>query len=120
MVMEHLIHKDVKRNEIVMRMVNVLFWPHENEKPQRRNELLDLVWENPSIAEQVTLIYAKMLLGEKDRFDANKEAEILRLLKDIRETAREARTSRLRDRKEAALARKLAEKAGTRANLTLH
>ena len=117
--MEHLIHRDAGRNEVVMRMVNALFWPREDEKPQRRDELLELVWENPGMAEQVALVYSKMLLSNENRFGERKETEILRLLKDIREVAREARTSRVRDRKEASWAREAAKKSGARANLTL-
>ncbi|MCX6768509.1 MAG: hypothetical protein NTY83_01550 [Candidatus Micrarchaeota archaeon] len=124
-------------NNIRMLMLHSLFWPDEAKRAESRDELNRMVWENPTLVERVALAYMKSLLGMREVelgryekmidgrhpgtvFDADQEGRMLALLRDVRREAKEARLSRVNDRKEAAWAKREAREKGTPVSLRIH
>lgn len=129
--------EDPQENNIRMLILHSLFWPNEARRAESRDELSRMVWENPSRVERVALAYMKSLLGMREVelgryekmidgkhpgtvFDADQEGRMLALLRDVRREAKEARLSRVNDRKEAAWARRKARERGTSVSLMIH
>lgn len=124
-------------NNIRMLVLHSLFFPDEARRDEARAELMGTVWEKPSAVERAVVQYAKALLGMKEHgrglhekktdgrntggaLDESQQARLLALIKDVREEAREARTSRVRDRKAAEWARKFAKQGGMQVSLRIH
>ncbi len=124
-------------NNIRMLMIHSLFMPDEEKMAEARAELTRMVWENPSGVERVLLAYSKALMGmweiklgfyEKKidgrhpgmALDEDQERRLLSLLNEIRREAREARMSRVRDKKEISLAMKHAKEKGMPVSLRIH
>lgn len=124
-------------NSIRMHFIHSLFMPVEEKMAEARAELTRMVWENPSGVERVVLAYAKALMGMREiklgfyekmidgrhpgmALNEDQERRLLELLRDVRKEAKEARLSRINDRKEVSWARRHGKERGVQVSLRLH
>lgn len=124
-------------NNIRMLFLHSLFMPVEEKMAQAREELVRMVWENPSGVERVVLTYAKAIMGMREiklgfyekkidgrhpgmALNEDQERGLLTLLNEIRQEAREARLSRINERKEISWARRHGKERGTPVSLRIH